>query len=507
MTKSKLDRIFTAPIYPFLLAVYPTFSLLAYNLGEIRPAAAMRALVVSLLACAALFALFRVLLRDVHRAAFVTAVWVFLFFTFGHFQIILPAARWTQNDILLPIWTALALLPLIWAWRGRPGMRGLSAPLNVATLLLAGMSVWQFMTYDAEVSRMLETPVPADKIPAIHVDESAPMPDVYYFILDSYTRADTMQNIYGFDNSPFINELEAMGFYVAQCSQSNYDRTELSLPSSLSFNYLTDIEPSLTTHRKDKTPLWGHIRNNRIRATLEGLGYTTYAFATDFPWSEWEDADHYIQPQTKWSDLTQFETLAMDTTLLRALQTTGLFNYRDANNIRQRELTRGALSALSSMPEAEGPKFVFVHILDPHPLFVFDAQGNPLDGWQFINEIGKYTPESYGRGYIEEVQFINREVARVAKELIANSDVPPIIIIQGDHGPWFHEADTVLTILNAYYLPGHSDKLYPTISPVNSFRVVLNEFFGADLPLLDDVNYNSPHEEPFNYELVPNTCK
>ena len=42
-------------------------------------------------------------------------------------------------------------------------------------------------------------------------------------------------------------------------------------------------------------------------------------------------------------------------------------------------------------------------------------------------------------------------------------------------------------ILNAYYLPGDgSKKLYPSISPVNTFRVVFSHYFGADLDLLPD---------------------
>jgi hypothetical protein len=45
-------------------------------------------------------------------------------------------------------------------------------------------------------------------------------------------------------------------------------------------------------------------------------------------------------------------------------------------------------------------------------------------------------------------------------------------------------------ILNAYYLPEGGERLlYPSISPVNSFRVVLNAYFGAELPLLPDNTY------------------
>jgi hypothetical protein len=45
-------------------------------------------------------------------------------------------------------------------------------------------------------------------------------------------------------------------------------------------------------------------------------------------------------------------------------------------------------------------------------------------------------------------------------------------------------------ILNAYYLPGTGQAgLYPSITPVNSFRVVFNAYFGTDLPILPDRSY------------------
>jgi hypothetical protein len=39
--------------------------------------------------------------------------------------------------------------------------------------------------------------------------------------------------------------------------------------------------------------------------------------------------------------------------------------------------------------------------------------------------------------------------------------------------------------------------LYDTITPVNVIRVMLNEYFAADLPLLEDRSYHSPYGIPF----------
>jgi len=52
-------------------------------------------------------------------------------------------------------------------------------------------------------------------------------------------------------------------------------------------------------------------------------------------------------------------------------------------------------------------------------------------------------------------------------------------------------------ILSAYYLPGVDPEeagLYPSITPVNQFRVLFNEYFGLDLPIVPDRNYIFPNQ-------------
>ena len=43
-----------------------------------------------------------------------------------------------------------------------------------------------------------------------------------------------------------------------------------------------------------------------------------------------------------------------------------------------REHTLYALNALDEIPELPGPKFVFAHLLMPHPPYVIDADGSPM---------------------------------------------------------------------------------------------------------------------------------
>ena len=113
-----------------------------------------------------------------------------------------------------------------------------------------------------------------------------------------------------------------------------------------------------------------------------------------------------------------------------------------------------------------------------------------LDGWA----------EWYREGHAAQVLGLGKYVDRAIEGILANSANPPIIIVQGDHGPRLGLTENVETsdveermaILNAFYLPGiPQKKLYPQISSVNTFRFIFNEYFGQNYPLLDDRSYFS----------------
>jgi len=68
--------------------------------------------------------------------------------------------------------------------------------------------------------------------------------------------------------------------------------------------------------------------------------------------------------------------------------------------------------------------------------------------------------------------------------LIEESDVPPIIVLQADTGTG---SGSEFKILNAYYLPDDGyESLFSTISPVNTFRLIFDTYFGSSLGLLPD---------------------
>jgi hypothetical protein len=142
----------------------------------------------------------------------------------------------------------------------------------------------------------------------------------------------------------------------------------------------------------------------------------------------------------------------------------------------------------------------------PHPLFVFAPDGSPTNPSLFMDANGIYSQVNYYKGYLNQVAYIDDQIEIAAHTLLADSSNPPIIIIQGDHGPWLQTGSDQFKILNAYYLPGHNSVLFPSISPVNTFRLILNTYLGADYPLLKDISYDSPVPYVFNLSPVSNPC-
>jgi hypothetical protein len=506
--KKAFSKIFNTPWYPIAVSAYPVLALLNANAGQIQPSAAVRPLLVSVLFGGLLFFVTWLFVRSskVHKAAFLTTLLLALFFSYGHAYIYIDGKYPKSNYTLwLAVgWVILFALALFWVTRPKLTFVSSASTLNTVGLALLVMSVGQISFENSSRSAHAL----GSKNAPIETDLVRPQnpPDVYFFLLDMYTRSDLLKQAYGFDNSKFINALEQRGFFVAKCSQSNYARTELSLGSSLNMQYLPELNATFKPDNISRDVLWDSLRHSAVRYNFESMGYETVNYETGFAWLDITDADHFMRPPAISSGMTEFEGLFLRTTLARYAQDLGLVNPDYLLGVESRDRFRYIFNSMDDIARMKQPTFSYIHIISPHPPFVFDAEGNPTNPADFWNEQRLYPANLFEKGYVDQLQFLNKNMLQAIDTIVANSETPPIIIIQGDHGPWLQPNNKHLRILNAIYFPGHKDKLYPSISPVNTFRLVFNTYFGGKYDILDDVSYFSPVPKLYNFSVIPNTC-
>jgi hypothetical protein len=111
------------------------------------------------------------------------------------------------------------------------------------------------------------------------------------------------------------------------------------------------------------------------------------------------------------------------------------------------------------------------------------------------------------------VTYLSKRVEETVAAIIAESREPPVIIVCSDHGTEF-EVDWSsaensnlrerMADLAAFYFPKGGDRLlYPTITNVNFFRIVLDRYFGTKYGLLPDQSYFSTDGKPYRFIPVP----
>jgi hypothetical protein len=515
-----LKKLKSIPLHPFLWALFAPLALLGNNISQINPVISIRALLVILALTLLLLGAFRLIMRDWNKAAIVVTGFLVLFFSYGHIydliqKRLLFGVNIGRHRVLVALFI-VALAVIIFGVTRRSNWLGLTTALNLIGAVALIFPLYQIISYRIRVpdprasttNQGLQAQIANLSLPA-----GMKPPDIYYIILDTYTRADTLEEYFSYDNSSFIESLRSQGFYVAGCSQSNFSFTDLSLASSLNFNYPQTLSTSFSATNKNISDIYPYISDSGVAYALHKLGYRFEAIDSGYSPTELSNADVYYSPEGSWHNLlpvggiNSFESMLLNTSAgmliyeFDSYLPSSLQAFLSAY-VQHRERILYALDVLDEISTAPGPKFVFVHILAPHNPFVFGPSGEPVKRktpFTLNDDQDVVKFEDYVAGYRNQVTYLNQRMLAIVDSLIKNSNQPPIIIIQGDHGvPRLPGSED--TILNAYYLPGTESKdLYPSISPVNTFRVIFDHYFAGQLPLLDDQSCKmNPSRDPFS---------
>jgi hypothetical protein len=528
----------TLVIHPFLFAVYPVLFLFTGNMMFFPPKIMFLPLITIICFTLLLWFLLNRSLKNSKKTGLLISLFIIVFFSYGRLYMLLNHSYFLRYNEYVGIILYFTLIgPCILLAHvfinTRRNLDILTSYLNkvaafVVILSLINIGVYYLRVWNVWGNKSTRN-IEANPI---NSNKTASRPNIYYIILDGYGRADILQEIYHHDNSEFLDYLSNKGFYIANKSRANYIQTSLSLASSLNFSYVETLFDKIDTKSNYRIPLKEKIEYNKVFRFFKQNGYDIITYPSVSEYAGFEDVGKYtgfkdidvirILPNKVNINPAIAEGLNLDEFRLALLNTTffTLFLRNFSNNAGfdwHRERILFTLSRLGDESGFKSPFFVFAHILIPHPPFLFGPQGErtnydkpySMDDANYFIRNNETTRKSYRKGYINQIKFANREIKKIIDKILSNSATEPIIILQGDHGPGsmliWHDMtrsylDERMSILNAYYLPGNGvKKLYNTITPVNTFRIISNHYFGTNFEILKDESYASTWSYPYNF--------
>jgi hypothetical protein len=491
------------PVHPILFGTYFVLFLYSVNLEETELADVLPVLGLVLCATAVVLIAAGRLTRDAARAGLVVSAVLVAFLAYGHVAGILAPLR-VGTGIQQVCWAALIGAAVLIAWRAGRWIPRATQALNIIGTALVAVTLLAIVPYQVSRASGGGTPTATASPGPTAPTGAGPRGDIYYLVWDRYPSASSARLAYGIEN-PLFEELRSRGFYVADASHANYQRTTLSLASTLSLEFLDGRGRVDALGPVDTSGGYTRIQNSVAARFLKSQGYRYVHVGSDFsPTRTSVLADENLH----YDNFSDFGTAFLETTAAPGVaRRLGLLGSRWE---RRYAWTSWELDRLESLPVTPDPTFVFAHVLLPHTPYIFDREG------RFVtDEQNRRRPAT--EAFEAQMAYTNRRILAIVDRLLAVPESErPTIILQADEGPYpsnledetrhdwttatSEEREIKYGILNAWLVPGGRDiGLYPGITSVNTFRLLFDAYFGLDIPLLPDESFSLGHEEPLEF--------
>ncbi len=503
----------TRNVHPFLLAVFPFLFVLAHNAGQVvrnDVQFLLSSALVTLISVAVAWFSINKIIKDRSKSALIVSLLLILIFSYGHFGSFLESV-WPENAIenveigyrklLLSVWLLVLGAGVFFVARRLKDPSGLVRAANAFSMVLVLISA---LKIGGNIDSLLSMFRPFPGLEAVSdgeyraAEQGERFRDIYYIVMERYAASSTLKHAYDFDNSRFLEGLRSRGFYVAEKSRANYLKTAQSLASALNMKYINDLKKE-SKRPNDWRPIYRMLKNHAVGEYLRNKGYR---FVQIGGWWEPTRVNEYADVSLNFVETLEIADVVWGTTAIYPiLDKLGISPNDREKRYYNSELRR--YEALKAVAAADVPTFVFAHMYTMHDPYVFDSSC----GYQSEREEAAL---SRSQGYIGSLECANKKVLETLDGIIAGygDDELPIVVLQGDEGPfparyredeagfdWKNtatedELKQKYRILNAYYFPDDMEAaLYADITPVNSFRLVFNQYFDEQHELLEDKSY------------------
>ncbi len=454
------------------------------------------------------------ILRLVFRSAnflYLSSVVSILALVFTSFQTIkylsnsVGIDRIITHHILWLFYFIFALFLSITIFKNKKYSTALCVIMFLSSGLIVTKYLYSYKSYENKsVATFNKNLLSLDKKATHSINAFIEKPHIFYVILDSYSRQDALKEATNYSNDVFIREMEKKGFYNISNSYSNYNIGKISIASSLQTKY---FDSKSTGYFMNDTM---DITNGNGEAIKEfkNKGYKYYRAVIN------RSVGYEGCPQ--YSDycffgkggITEFQVFLLKLTpLLRTIRV--LFPYYSSYSVLKLDDIKNVF------PSNEGfPIFSFIHLLQPHPPFIYKSdcsirnsinipEWNTKKLFKWSHMLGDEKFKSY---YIENIKCINTRILNFTS-WIEKKFPNSIVIIQGSNGLGFSyrkediytrpienveekETEQELSILNLIKIPSKCHKyLYSSMTPINTFRLVIGCLEGKNPRFLKDKLY------------------
>jgi hypothetical protein len=490
-------------IHPILFAIFPILLIITSNLDEVIFKDAGFSLLIVIGITMIFWIFLNLFFKNKSKSGLLVSLGLILFFSYGHFTrftsqigIDVSALPFSHTTYAVPFYGIMLIIGIFAIIKIKKRLKDVTALTNIIGVVIIVMLLPNVVSYSLENNNLDAVKNEMD-YRILHEPELNEKPNIYYIILDEYTSDEILSEIYNYDNQEFLSKLSQRGFHIPINSYTNYVTSPLAISANLNMSYFNDgkINPTLDNRNK-------FYNDNQIMQILKSLDYTIINMSLDYGYPE--IADHHLCAPSMF--VNQFHSSLIDGTIWHPFS-----KYFVTAGDPQRDRVNCKFSELSNLENSfETPFFVLGHIMSPHPPYLFGPNGESLNP-EFL-AIGAASWDNKS-GYVNQIQYINKKIIETIDKILLENDSPPIIIIQGDHGTptqlgggglrWENINDDSIreriSIFNAYYFPNIDSKvIYDGITPVNSFRLVLNNYFNGDYELLEDKIYFSTYQDMLN---------
>jgi hypothetical protein len=489
------------PVFLFLLPVFFVLHGLNENFGFINLPDCLLLVLTYAGAAALLYFLFLFFLKNYVRAALMATYLMAFYCFFGALQDFFKSHSLFlyKYSVLVTAFVIIGLVLTIYFRKTKKGFTRFSLFINILLLIYlavdCGGILWKLIF------------PPPNKL-AIYslgnndqykVCSSCARPDIYFLLFDEYESTRALKRKYNYDDSGLDSFLLGRGFHIQTRSQSNYQLTPFSLASLLNMSYLSRVDP----HHfglEDYSNCAALIRTNETIRFLTYQGYDIINYSIFDLLGNPSEVEQTVLPiRTRLiTDRTLFARLERDigwwfyTGRFQFDWLTGKLIYKTLeNNNKIIELTEK-----QSAQKGSRPRFVYAHILMPHPPFYYDRGGNLKSKSTIFSE----NDDNHVEAYLDYIPQTNKRIRELIETIQENTRNSAVIIFMGDHGfrpqttdeypvDFFQNQNAVFFPDKDYHL------LYDSMTNVNMFRIVFDKMFDQNIPLLKDTSIYL-HDKP-----------